>query len=263
MRILSCGRATRGLDAPAGVSLRQILRHRHHGVKSENPARSKPRQCRSVSAEVRSSVIDYLLDWSDRHFVQTYLLDATTDLGIPTVYCLQVAEFDACMRQAVACATARTITLAAEKALLEVIRTRLPGPEVIAPDDLRDFSSVGDGAAYMGRAEIVPAFHFLTASAHRQLAPPRSVLPEDATQALGAITSALADRGMRAIAVDRTPRELVDVGITAVCVPGVAAHSLLPLAQYRAHPRLYQAPLRMGYRSLPAEELNPWPQPFA
>jgi ribosomal protein S12 methylthiotransferase accessory factor len=69
---------------------------------------------------------------------------------------------------------------------------------------------------------------------------------------------------MCAIAVDRTPRELADVGLTAVnvVIPDLQPMSLRPLAQYRAHPRLYEAPVLMGYSSRSEEELNPWPQPF-
>ena len=66
------------------------------------------------------------------------------------------------------------------------------------------------------------------------------------------------------MAVDRTPAELGAVGLTAVSViiPDLQPMSLFPLAQYRAHPRLYQAPELMGYPSHSEKDLNPWPQPF-
>ena len=219
-----------------------------------------------VSAQSRSELAGEVLDWCERHFVETYLFDATTDMGVPTVYCLQIAPSDVRMRQAVSCGTGRTITAAIDKALLEVMRYRLPGfdlPEV--PADFRDFLSITDGAAFMGRPEMASAFGFLTTDAQLRVAPPRSPLPAGASDALTAITRALADRGMRAVAVDRTCRELADVGLTAVCVviPGLQPMSLHPLAQYRAHPRLYDAPLLMGHPSAGEEELNPWPQPFA
>jgi ribosomal protein S12 methylthiotransferase accessory factor len=207
-----------------------------------------------------------LLDWCERHFVETYLFDATSDMAVPTVYCLQIAEFDTVMRQAVSCGTGRTITAAVDKALLEIMRYRLPASDSHqAPAEFRDFSDIADGAVFMGRPEMAPAFDFLIAGAQLRATPQRSPLPEAPVEALAAITRTLADRGMRAVAVDRTSAELAEAGLTAVCVviPELQPMSLLPLAQYRAHPRLYEAPLLMGYPSAAEEELNPWPQPFA
>jgi ribosomal protein S12 methylthiotransferase accessory factor len=219
-----------------------------------------------IGPKAQSGLIDEVLSRCGRHFVQTYLFDATSDMGVPTVYCLQIAQYDTSMRQAVSCATGRTTVAAAEKALMEAVRYRVPGLERReVPQDFRDFSGVTDGAAYMGRPEMSAAFDFLTEGAPHRLAPPRVPLPAEPVQALAAITDTLEAAGMRAIAVDRTTRELAAVGLTAVCVlvPDLQPMSLHPLAQYRAHRRLYDAPLRMGYRSLEEEELNPWPQPFA
>jgi ribosomal protein S12 methylthiotransferase accessory factor len=219
-----------------------------------------------VTARERSELIDDLLRWCERHFIQTYLFDATSDLGVPAVYCLQITEFDTRLRQSVSCATGRTMTAASEKALLEVLRYRVPRLDPPKPpEEFRDFSGIADGAAYMGRPEMASAFDFLVDDAHLRVAPPRSPLPEEPVEALAAITRTLADRGMRAVAVDRTCTELADVGLTAICVvvPELQPMSLHPLAQYRAHPRLYEAPPLMGLRSVGEEELNPWPVPFA
>ena len=214
----------------------------------------------------RSDLTGELLVWCERHFVRTYLFDATTDMEVPTVYCLQVAEFDTSMRQAVSCATGRTIAAAAEKALLEVLRYRLPGMEPPeTPPDRSQFRDITHGAAFMGRPQMAPAFGFLTDGEGRRTAPPRPRLPGEPSRALDAIMATLAGKGMRAVVVDRTPRELADAGLTAVCVvvPGLQPMSLHPLAQYRGHPRLYEAPGTMGYPSVSEEGLNSWPQPFA
>lgn len=70
---------------------------------------------------------------------------------------------------------------------------------------------------------------------------------------------------MPVLAVDRSHAELRSVGLTAVnvVIPDLQPMSLLPLAQFRAHPRLYRAPAAMGFPVHSEEELNPWPQPFA
>jgi ribosomal protein S12 methylthiotransferase accessory factor len=67
------------------------------------------------------------------------------------------------------------------------------------------------------------------------------------------------------VVVDRTTDELRRAGLTAVAaiIPDLQPMTLHPLARYLGHPRLYSAPLAMGYRSLREEEINPWPQPFA
>ena len=74
-----------------------------------------------------------------------------------------------------------------------------------------------------------------------------------------------AARDMPAVVVDRTSGDLAEAGLTCVSVviPDLQPMSLRPLAQFKAHPRLYDAPARMGYPVRPEDELNPWPQPFA
>lgn len=70
---------------------------------------------------------------------------------------------------------------------------------------------------------------------------------------------------MQVIAIERTTRELREVGLTSVnvVIPDLQPMSLAPFAQFKAHPRLYDAPSAMGYPVRSKEELNPWPQPFA
>jgi ribosomal protein S12 methylthiotransferase accessory factor len=209
----------------------------------------------------------YLLDWSARHFIDTYLFDATSDLGVPAVYCLQRAEYADHAYHVVAAAAARSITEAAEKALLEVVGARGAFCSFTQENLIEDFSAmrdVLDGARYMARPQLAHAFSFLTDGARDRPAFERERLPEGSAETLSALVSALSRRGMCAIAVDRTPRELAAAGLTAVnvVIPDLQPMSLRPLAQYRAHPRLYEAPVLMGYPSCSEEELNPWPQPF-
>jgi ribosomal protein S12 methylthiotransferase accessory factor len=57
---------------------------------------------------------------------------------------------------------------------------------------------------------------------------------------------------------------LLEAGFVAVraVVPGLQPVSFWPRAQYRAHPRLYQAPAAMGYTVHGEPDQNYWPQPF-
>jgi ribosomal protein S12 methylthiotransferase accessory factor len=218
-----------------------------------------------ISSQCLSPAAQDLLDWSDRHFIDTYLFDATTDVGVPTVYCLQVAEYSDHARHLVGAGCSRDITAAAEKALLEVTGVRpFFVREAEVPRDFRKFSDIKDGAQYMARKEMAPAWHFLLDGARGRAAPERQQVPQDPAEALAWLIAMLDRKGMQAVAVDRTPRELRAVGLTAVnvIIPDLLPMTLHPLAQYRAHPRLYEAPTFMGYPSHPEENLNPWPQPF-
>lgn len=204
-----------------------------------------------------------LLHYTERHFVSTHFFDATTDLGVPTVYCVQLAEHDDAARQTVACATGRDLTRAAVKALLEAI----PARAMFHRADRESYALVMSGAVTMAAAERRPAFDFLLGE--RVERPTRSPgadagLPAAPDRALAHLLATLDARGMRAVAVDRTTRELAAAGLTAVCVvvPALQPLTFHRYGQYRAHPRLYSAPEAMGFTSHPEEELNPWPQPF-
>jgi ribosomal protein S12 methylthiotransferase accessory factor len=220
-----------------------------------------------VPASDLPDAVERLADKLRRIFVRAVIYDATTDMGVPTAYCLLIAEHDAQVRQNIGCASGRTLAAAAEKALLEALDLRETCRSGDAPDSFADFHDVADGARYMARAERTHAFGFLT-DGTRASGTPAGMgvqLPQRPDEALTSLTRTLAARGMQAIAVDRTTRELTDVGLTAVCVviPDLQPMTLLPLAQFRAHPRLYSAPARMGYPVRNEKELNPWPQPLA
>jgi ribosomal protein S12 methylthiotransferase accessory factor len=208
----------------------------------------------------------YLLDWNDAHFITTYLYDATTDLGIPTVYCLQAAEHDAKVRHVVGAATCRTMADAAEKAVLEVVLIRAALASKDVPATPGEFRDVVSGALYMGVPERAHAFDFLVDRPSADaVSPPRSGIPEDPRAALDDLLHRLSDNRMQVLAVDVTCSELSQVGLTAVSVviPDLQPMCLDPIVQFRAHRRLYDAPGAMGYRTLAEDEVNPWPQPFA
>jgi ribosomal protein S12 methylthiotransferase accessory factor len=209
----------------------------------------------------------HLIGWSERHFVSTAVFDATGDLGVPTAYVLQTAPHDDRAHRIVGCGTGATIGIAAEKALFEAVTLRdafyTPDP---LPAHFRDFTSVVHSARYMAQPSRAEAFGFLLDGiSGRPVSSGPPALPEDPDEQLRHLIRALDGAGLRAFAVDRTPRELAAAGLVAVSVviPGLQPMSLHPLAQFRAGPRLYSLPARLGHRTHAQEELNPWPQPFA
>jgi len=115
---------------------------------------------RELSASCRK-----MLGWAEDHFIRVVLLDATTDMGVPTAYCLLIAEHDANARHMVSCATGVTLGAAAEKCVRDGVSFSdhfggMPDPGTMKMDP-RDFASIADGQRYMGLAEHGSAFDFL------------------------------------------------------------------------------------------------------
>lgn len=221
----------------------------------------------SCAASPEGASFAQVLEWCDSHFIRTYLFEATTDLGVPTAYCVQVADHDDRVHQVVGCSTGRDLPSAARKAILEalLVRRMLQSRDAVprSPEECR---SISDGGSYMGTRERLGAFEFLlNQPVQERMAPMCHRLPGESAAALQYLITMLAGHGATVIAVDRTPRELADVGLTAVCVliPELQPMSLAPDAQYRGHDRLTRAPAAMGFPPLPEEAMNPWPQPFA
>ncbi|MBV9382629.1 MAG: YcaO-like family protein [Streptosporangiaceae bacterium] len=219
----------------------------------------------SAAAGEAFADLQTVLTWSGRHYIETYLFDATTDIGIPTVYCMQVAEHDSHGHQLIGCGTSRTLVQAARKAIMECVQLRRAfhalGDTPTGPEEFREFT---DGGHYMGARERAPAFTFLFDRSRAVTHGHRRELPDDSADALTSLVDALAAKNMPVIAVDRTSRDLTAAGLTAVAVfiPALQPMSFHPFSQYKGHERLMLAPVAMGVPALAEEELNPWPQPF-
>lgn len=219
-----------------------------------------------VAEDVSSDRISYMMSWGARHFVDIYLFDATTDVGLPTVFCLQVARYDQRAHQTVGCGTGRTILEATEKALLEAATVRaLFTNETPLPASFAGFVKADHGARYMGAPDRLDAFSFLIDGADARPRRSHTPWPDDPSEMLRHLIDAHTALDMQMIVVDRTPRELAAVGLTAVTavIPDLQPLSLAPLAQFRAHRRLASLPVAMGYPSLTEEEQNWWPHPLA
>jgi ribosomal protein S12 methylthiotransferase accessory factor len=193
--------------------------------------------------------------------------DATTDLGVPTVYSLQVSQGNARAATLVSCSTALDPTDAVLGAMREMAsgRAAFRQPRQ-TPEKVEDFSDIFHGATYMARAENAGGFDFLKRSTRRRLL---SEMPSLASasdkQALEMVTERLRQNGLEAFAVELSTDEALRSGVRVVrvVIPGLQPLSFSYRARYLGHPRLYNAPRKMGYRVHEESELNPWPQPFA
>lgn len=207
-----------------------------------------------------------LITWFEGRFMEPILLDATSDLGVPTAYCVIAADNDPRASRYVTAGTGRSLAWAAESALFEAmsISDLIHAEDV--PGSLEGITGkVGETARFMAVGERSHAFDFLLEARDRSTSQRDPGLPEDPVDALDELVDRLFRADMQIVVVDRTTQDTREAGLTAVTVviPDLQPMSVNPRVQFRGNSRLYTAPKNMGYRVLPEEELNPWPQPFA
>jgi ribosomal protein S12 methylthiotransferase accessory factor len=197
--------------------------------------------------------------------VQFY--DATTDVGIPTIYGVSIAPDHPTCRTVVSCATSLDPQTAAAKAICETVSVRIALNNAKPPsEDFQTFGGVADGAAYMCAPERAEAFNFLLdGTARRRLSELPTLSTGDPVADLRLVCARLAACGMDAYVVDLTTDEALRVGMTVVraIVPQLQPLTFHYRARFLGHPRLYEAPARMGYPTRSEAELNAWPQAFA
>ncbi|MEU6867098.1 YcaO-like family protein [Streptomyces sp. NPDC046876] len=204
----------------------------------------------------------------ERKGIRTTFYDATSELGIPTLYSLDEDPRSERVRHVVMCATDLDPDQAAVKMLRETASSRIAlAAAEPPPASLDDFHSVFHGATYMGVAERAGAYDFLRAEDNGVR--PFSALPRpstgDAGEDLQLVLQRLKDRGMDVYAVEMTTAEAREVGfrVIRVIIPQLMPLSFSHRARYLGHPRLYDGPRAMGYPAHAEADLNPWPQPFA
>jgi ribosomal protein S12 methylthiotransferase accessory factor len=193
--------------------------------------------------------------------------DATSDLGIPTVYGLQVSGTNKNLTTLVSCSTAMDPVEAVVKVIKDMAACRIAfRTPKSAPDNWDDFTDVFHGAAYMVSAERAAAFEFLLQSGERRRLSEMAVMEsQDDRLALSTVLEQLRRRKLDAYAVDLSTDEALRAGVRVVraIIPGLQPLSFYYRARYLGHPRLYEAPRNMGHAVYTEEYLNRWPQPFA
>jgi ribosomal protein S12 methylthiotransferase accessory factor len=215
---------------------------------------------------VEANLAGFLELAADRNST-VHLFDATTDIGIPTVYGLDIVRDHPRCTTVVMCATDLDPRRAVAKVLREAASGRIAlSADRSTPDDPDDFITAYDGAAYMGRPERLGAFDFLLDSpARRRLSDLPVLASGDPGTDLRLLLDRLSRHGYEAFAVDLTTDEARRVGmhVVRVVIPGLQPLSFSHRARYLAHPRLYAAPAALGYPVHAEPDINPWPQPFA
>ncbi|MBT2365425.1 YcaO-like family protein [Streptomyces sp. ISL-10] len=201
-------------------------------------------------------------------FVRYRFYDATSDVGVPTVYAVVLSDHNDALSQLVMCATGPDPVDVVRKIYREAASSRIAlQARRSVPDDPQNFTSVLHGAIHMGRPGKRDAFDFLL----RRPRPTRRLadlpIAPDGSPARHVrwLVDRLAAVGAEVIAVELTTAEARQVGFRSVrvIVPELMPLSFVHRNRYLDHPRLYRAPAAMGLVSHPEACLNPEPQPFA
>lgn len=217
--------------------------------------------------EVDEEMAHFIEQNNRGRYVDQYIFDGTTDLGIPTIYALQLTPHNKKLAALVMCATDLDPQRAIKKVMREAASSRIAMmAERKIPENIDDFHSVFHGAIYMGRQEHIGAYEFLTRSPSRKSM--SSLVNQDQgdrRKNLLFLLNRLAEKNLDVYAVDLTTDEAIRSGlrIVRVIIPGLLPLSFSYRARFLGHPRLYEAPRAMGYETKNEEEINPWPQPFA
>ncbi|MFI0712209.1 YcaO-like family protein [Streptomyces inhibens] len=201
-------------------------------------------------------------------FVDYRFYDATSDIGVPTVYAVVLSDHNDRLGQLVMCATGPDPVEVVRKIYREAASSRiaLQAPNSV-PDDPKNFTSVLHGAIHMGDPGKREAFDFLLRRPRptRRLADLPTAPTGSSAEQLSWLVERLAAVDAEAIAVELTTDEARAYGYRSVrvIVPELMPLSFVHRNRYLDHPRLYRAPAAMGLASHTEPGLNPEPQPFA
>ena len=217
-----------------------------------------------VSGELASFLERYQRACKELEYM---FFDATTDVGLPTVYGLQLSPANKRVTTLVSCSTSLDPAAAVMGSIREMaagrIAFRQPRP---TPESLEEFTEIFHGASYMARAEQAGAFDFLVHSGRtRLLSEMPGMSNADSRQGLRRVLDRLKQKQLEAFAVDLSTDEALRAGmrVVRVLIPRLQPLAFHYRARYLAHPRLYEGPKQMGYPVHLEERLNQWPQPFA
>jgi ribosomal protein S12 methylthiotransferase accessory factor len=210
-----------------------------------------------------------LLEAADETRVRYLFFDATTELGVPTIFSVQLAPDHPSCQLAVSCATAADPEAAWSRAILEAAPTRaalsVAGP---LPAEIAEFNDLVHGAAYYARGNGRGDFDFLLESRASTTLPRIAAAAPDTTSpavALREVVARLEALGMEAVAVDLTTDELRDAGlwVIRVVVPELVPISFAHRARFLGTRRIYESWRHSDPLTPHEDHINPGPLPFA
>jgi ribosomal protein S12 methylthiotransferase accessory factor len=208
----------------------------------------------------------YEQTYNNEH-VKTYYLNATTDIGIPTIYGVQFSPYNKKFSSVVMCTTDLDPLQAFTKITRETasVKYALQHTEP-KTKDINHFREVFDGAHYMGDPSKMEEFNFLTKSEEKtNLFEMENLTQSTSEKELKFLLNRLKEKNHEVFIVDMTTDEAVRCGFRTVkvIIPSLQPLSFVHRARYLGHKRLYAAALNLGLGHRTEADINPNPSPFA
>jgi ribosomal protein S12 methylthiotransferase accessory factor len=225
-----------------------------------------------IRAETLSHANYRLVELIERAGDEVFLLDATTDLGIPCVLVVLHGRASPAPPLTIAASAELSPEFAIRKALEEAVHTRRYMREVqnwtSDFDPGVDFDGVLDQSHHLrlwGKPEMRQQADFLLACDHRVDWTEMTSLEEPtAMQGLRRLVDVLAAKGFRSYMADLTTPDVAALGMHVVrsLVPGLHPFFIGHHIRARNCPRLFEAPQRFGHPAVSKGQDNPFPHPF-
>jgi ribosomal protein S12 methylthiotransferase accessory factor len=223
------------------------------------------RPLREVDMTTAPRIVSRRLRRLDACGMSARIFDITTELGVPTVFCVLNSDRDP--RLVVSAATKASPTLACAKALDEVVsmRVALRSDRDAADRGSAEPDSLVDHARYYASVPDHPAFDFIAPGAAERTSysefAARQVAQPDDDVALRRAISLIEQQDVTVLWVDLTTPDVRPMGTVArVVVPEAVPLSPRDDARWLATKRLL---LRSGTAHASRDSFTPHPHPFA
>ncbi|WP_390602613.1 YcaO-like family protein, partial [Staphylococcus pseudintermedius] len=192
---------------------------------------------------------EYVKNTFSSDIIETKFFDATTDIGIPTIYCLQKAQYNDKVNNLVLCSTELNPKEAYRKLFREAASLRIAlQNNKIKETNPENFINVMDGALYMGNVERKTEFDFLYNSkiGITNIDDMPNLEQDNAKNSLRLLIKKLKQKGHEVIVVDLTCDEVERQHLKSV---KVIIPSLMPLSfsyksRFLGTKRLYEYPFK-------------------
>jgi ribosomal protein S12 methylthiotransferase accessory factor len=201
------------------------------------------------------------------------IFDLTLDLCVPIIFGLAVDREHDQICLASGASANFDVERAATKALVEAAQGRLwlkymreTGRPFDFDGDFTKIRNFEDHVRLYGRRDMLPKADFLVGQTRMHPIAKPDETPQGVKARIRKIIATLKDAGLKVFVSELTPPDVAGLGfhVVKLRVPGL--QQLYADNNHRSlgSSRLYQVPVKMGYRSRPATaaELNPDPHPF-
>ena len=220
------------------------------------------------------TVSDIYREKLGHHSMEVRLIDVTTDIRIPSFVSLTFSQVGN-RRLATAGASSNLSPVAgALKAVTEsmnattLLQVKLrKEPDWAYTDGFNSIRTFTDHGFLYFQPEMLEHLEFTYSSpVSHDLSDAENLHSGDPRIDLQSCVRLLAERGLEAIIVDLTTEDIADAGFSVVraLIPGAIGLNADYRLRFLGGPRLYNAPVAMGYqeRSTGEGEINPYPHPF-